>query len=196
MEPLLGVFDNTLLKKRPSYRLKVMEESQIRELSEKVSQLPNYNELLERAFTLMHTKNPDNDVRSKQISLPQLVVERKAKKTLFLNYKTICEHMNRSPEHLKQYICTEQNTESSIDASGALIISGRLQQAQLEKLVLHYVRNYVQCSVCGSTDTKLDKQNRLLFIVCNQCTAQRSVQQIKAGFVANTSKRRTRENKK
>jgi translation initiation factor 2 subunit 2 len=93
---------------------------------------------------------------------------------------------------LKQYICTEQNTDSSIDSQGALIISGRLQGSQIERLIQSYVKQFVVCPVCGSADTKLEKVNRIQFIVCNQCTAQRAVKQIKGGFVANTTKRSKR----
>jgi len=191
-QPILGVFDPSVKKKHPRFRLAVMEESINATATDEVARLPTYQEMLQRAFNLINNKNPDSDERSRRIHLPPLEITRKAKKTMFGNFKSVCECLNRTQEHVKQYICTEQNTESSIDGNGALVITGRLQQTQLERLVFQYVKTYVQCPVCLSVDTKLDRSNRLLFIVCNQCTAQRSVQQIKGGFRANTTKRSTR----
>lgn len=190
LAPILGEFDPNCLKHRPHFRMDVMEESRNCAAGEKV-QLASYSEMLNRAFNLMHHQHPDNE-RISKIALPSLSITRKAKKTIFTNFVPVCEIMKRDVEHVKQYICTEMNTDASVDGNGGLIISGRLQQTQIEKLILQYVRTYVQCPVCGSMDTKLEKTNRILFIICNQCTASRSVQQIRGGFVANTTKRRNR----
>ncbi|EAY21356.1 Domain found in IF2B/IF5 family protein [Trichomonas vaginalis G3] len=189
-EPLLGTFDEKAYKKRKHWRIDVEEEARNCAGSDNVI-LASYSDLLQRVFNSMQ-KNPEDDNRARKIALPNPQIDRKGKKTIFANFTTICDQLKRSPEHVKQYINTEQNADSSIDGNGALIISGRLQQSQIEKLMLNYILTYVQCPVCHSTDTKLEKQNRLQFIKCNTCTAQRAVQQIKGGFVANTNKRSRR----
>ncbi|KAH0794597.1 eukaryotic translation initiation factor 2 subunit beta-like [Histomonas meleagridis] len=187
--PLLGEFNPNCLKKRPHIRTEVMESSRINSSSSKVNLYP-YSEMIERAFNLMHSKNVESSSTSRSIRLPAIQIEKKAKKTIFLNFTTICKSIKRDPEHVKHYICTEQNTDASIDGKGGLIITGRLQMNAIEKYILQYVHQYVKCPVCGSADTKLEKNNRLLFIKCNQCTAQRSVQQIKAGYKASITKRK------
>jgi translation initiation factor 2 beta subunit (eIF-2beta)/eIF-5 len=50
---------------------------------------------------------------------------------------------------------------------------------------------YVLCPGCKSVDTLLDKDSatRLMHLRCQQCGASRTVQAIKAGFVARTTKR-------
>lgn len=183
--PILGTFDPNTIKKRRHIRTEVDEE--FRNTTGKHI-LSTYPELLSRAFNLMQNKNPDVDARQTNIKLPSPNVTRKGKKTHVANFTTICDALKRSTEHLKQYINTEMNTDSSIDGTGCLIISGRLQSNQIEKLIFNYIITYVQCPVCKCMDTYLEKGNRLQYIKCNRCTAQRTVQQIKAGFVANTKK--------
>ena len=189
--PLLGNFDSTVLKKKPHIRTEVMEECRTSGSGDNVN-LYKYDEMLSRLFKLNEKQSIDAASDSRRIALPTIVITRKAKKTIFNNFTQICQIMKREQDHIKQYICTEQNTDASIDGSGGLVITGRLQQNQIEKYIGQYVRTYVKCPVCGSMDTKLEKNNRLLFIVCNQCTAQRSVQQIKQGYKANTTKRSKR----
>ncbi|OHT09079.1 Domain found in IF2B/IF5 family protein [Tritrichomonas foetus] len=191
-QPILGNFDPTLLKKKPHFRTEVMEASRATDSNIDVN-IYKYDEMLSRGFRLMHNQNVEITSSSRRIALPAISITRKAKKTIFNNFTSVCQIMKRDPEHVKQYICTEQNTDASIDGSGGLVITGRLQQTTIEKYITQYVHFYVKCPVCGSMDTKLEKNNRLLFIVCNQCTAQRSVQQIRGGFKANTTKRSKRQ---
>ena len=185
--PILGTFTAPKFKPRPHIRMEVTEETRN---ASGGTILASYQDMLQRCFNLMHSQNPDSDSRSKRIALPALTITRKAKKTIFSGFTNICKIMNRDTEHVKQYINTEQNTNSSIDGEGNLIISGRLQQHQIEKLITNYIKQYVMCPVCGSMDTKLEKFNRIQFIVCNQCTAQRAVEQIKGGFVAQIKKKK------
>lgn len=189
--PILGKFDVTRLKKRTHYRSEVLEDIR-KEEAGGTKIIYSFDEMLSRAFNLMHSQNPDAGGHSRRIALPQFKISKKSKKTIFENFTKVCEIMKRDPEHVKQYICAEQNTDASIDGNGGLVITGRFQPQQLEKFIAQYILTYVKCPVCCSTDTRLDKQNRLLFIKCNQCTAQRSVQQIKTGFHATTKASRKR----
>jgi translation initiation factor 2 subunit 2 len=188
--PVLGVFDSAVLKKRPHIRTEVMEQAR---LASSNSALHTYGEMLQRIFNVSHQANAEAASASRRIKLPPPSVSRRGKKTIFANFLAVCELMKRAPEHVKKYICSEQNTEASIDGEGALVISGRLTPSTVERLLLSYLRTYVKCPVCGSMDTKLDKNNRLLFIKCNQCTASVSVRPIQDGFKANTTKRKTRK---
>lgn len=184
--PLLGNFDPSVLRKRPRIRMEVLEAAKA---DGGQGSLYPYEEMLTRSFESLQNQS---ETGSRRIALPAIVTTKKAKKTILNNFCVLCEAMKRTPEHIKQYICTEQNTEASIDGSGGLVIGGRLNPGTLERYIQAYVRTYVKCPVCGSMDTKLEKKDRLLFIVCNQCTAKNSVQQIKGGFKANTTKRKNR----
>jgi translation initiation factor 2 subunit 2 len=180
-DPILGVFDPEGLKKRPWIRERVLACV----VNDSRSSYP-YEEMLEHA-----TAGRCAD-QSRRINVPMIEVARTSKKTTILNFATICQHLRRDEAHVKHYLCTEQNLEASQDSNGALICKGRLTHPQLEKLISDYYAHFVKCPVCQSSNTHLTKQNRLLFIVCKSCTAQRSIQQIKQGFVTQTSRRNRR----
>jgi translation initiation factor 2 subunit 2 len=186
--PLLGQFDPTVLKHRPHIRTEVMERARS---GTSESALYSYPEML---HSLLHQGRDGSDPRSSRaLAVPPPQINRRGKKTMLSNFRIICEHLKRSPEHVKQYICAEQSMEASIDGEGALVLTGRVTTSVVESLIRAYVGMYVKCAVCGSKDTQLDKNNRLLFVKCNSCTASRSVQQITQGFKANTTKRKTRK---
>jgi translation initiation factor 2 subunit 2 len=52
-----------------------------------------------------------------------------------------------------------------------------------------YIKEYVTCHTCRSPDTILNKEERLFFLQCMTCHSRCSVQTIKTGFQAVTSKR-------
>lgn len=47
------------------------------------------------------------------------------KKTLWVNYHEICQMMNRSDDHVKQFMEAELGTEGSIDGMQRLLIKGK-----------------------------------------------------------------------
>jgi translation initiation factor 2 subunit 2 len=186
--PLLGEFIPPPQKKRPHIRTEVMERAR---LGTSETALYSYQEMLQQ---LIDQSSQKGDSRSNRaLIIPPPAVSRKGKKTTFANFTVICEKLKRTQDHVKQYICSEESMEASIDGEGALILSGRVTVNVIERLIRAYVSTYVKCAVCGSKETQLEKNNRLLFLKCSSCTASRSVTQITQGFKANTTKRTRRK---
>jgi len=48
----------------------------------------------------------------------------------------------------------------------------------------------VTCHTCKSPETRLEKSQRLTFLVCSVCGSSRTVDAVKRGFEAQTAKRR------
>ncbi|KAI1851060.1 hypothetical protein JX266_003725 [Neoarthrinium moseri] len=153
----------------------------------------SYDLLLSRFFSLLSQKNPDHassGSRSYKIPPPQCLREGN-KKTIFANIQEICKRMNRTSEHVVQYLFSELGTNGSVDGSNRLVIKGRFQQKQIENVLRKYILEYVTCKTCRSPITELNKgENRLYFLTCNSCGSRRSVQAIKTGFSAQIGKRR------
>jgi translation initiation factor 2 subunit 2 len=185
---LLGEFAPPAKKKRPHIRTEVMERAR---LGTSEAALYTYQEMLDSLIDQSRQKGDSRLARA--LNIPPPTVNRRGKKTMLANFLAICEKLKRSPEHVKQYICSEESMEASIDGEGALVLSGRVTVNVVERLIRAYVNTYVKCAVCGSKDTQLEKNNRLLFLKCSSCTASRSVIQITQGFKANTTKRKTRK---
>lgn len=143
----------------------------------------DYEMLLNRIQDLMGTNVQSNIV----IKAPQ-VSKVGAKKTALTNYHEICSHLNRTAEHVKNYIMSELGTEGSVDASNRLLIKGKFTQKQLESVFKKYVLTYVQCQMCKSLETTLarDPCSRLFFVTCIACKSSKSVTNINSGFRAIT----------
>jgi len=128
---------------------------------------------------------------------PPVVYKEGTTRTAWANFPQICQSINRQPDHVLQFVLAEVASTGSVDGNGRLLIRGRFQQKHMEKILRHYIVEYVQCHTCKSLETKLQKENRLLFMKCDTCGSTRSVAQIKTGFQATTrASRRTQQNSK
>ncbi|XP_072014145.1 eukaryotic translation initiation factor 2 subunit 2-like isoform X2 [Amphiura filiformis] len=150
-----------------------------------------YDELLNRVFDIMRAKNPDMVTGEKKrfVMRPPQVVRVGTKKSSFVNFTDICKMLHRPTEHLLAFLLAELGTSGSIDGNNQLIIKGRFQQKQIESVLRRYIKEYVTCHTCRSSETFLHKENRLFFLQCERCQSRCSVASIKSGFQALTGKR-------
>lgn len=131
-----------------------------------------YPLLLHRFFTLLHEKRPELGGQiSKSMKIPPPSCLREGnKKTIFANLPEIAKRLNRSEEHLSQFLFAEMGTSGSLDGSRRLVIKGRFQSKQIENILRRYILEYVICKTCLSPSTELSKgENRLYFVTCNSC---------------------------
>jgi len=150
-----------------------------------------YDELLQRAFNIMREKNPDMVAGEKKkfVMKPPQVLRVGTKKTSFANFLEISKTLRRTPKHLQAFLLAELGTSGSVDANNHLIIKGRFQQKQIENILRRYIKEYVTCHTCRAPETILERDTRLHFLRCEKCGSRCSVQSIKSGFQAVTSKR-------
>jgi len=151
-----------------------------------------YDELLQRVFTIMRDKNPEmvSGKQKKFVMRPPQVMRVGSKKTAFANFVEIAKMLHRPPKHLLQFLFAELGTSGAIDGSNQLILKGRFQQKHIENVLRRYIKEYVTCHTCRSPDTILIKETRLFFLQCMVCHSTCSVQTIKTGFQAITGKRK------
>lgn len=105
----------------------------------------NYDLLLSRFFTLLHSHHPDlmsSGSKSYKIPPPQCLREGN-KKTIFANISEICKRMKRTDEHVTQFLFAELGTSGSVDGSRRLVIKGRFQQKQIENVLRRYIGAYI-----------------------------------------------------
>jgi len=151
----------------------------------------DYTELLDRIFDLLN--KGDQGAKTSKIPVPQLG-RIGTKRTCITNFKELCNALHRPPEHLMAYLQVELGGLASIDGNAQqLVVKGRFQQAHIEKVIKHYIREYVICKVCKSYDTAMEKENRLNFVKCGSCNSRLSVAHIKQGFQAQVGKRKQQQ---
>lgn len=153
-----------------------------------------YLELLDRLFNIMRQKNPDMVAgeRRQMVIKPPQVHRLGTRRTAFANFTDYALKMlRRPPEHLQNFLVAELGASGSVDGSAALVIRGRFQQKQIESVLRKYIREYVTCHTCKSSETTMEKEkeSRLSFLKCESCGSRAAVASIRAGFQAVTGKR-------
>lgn len=145
----------------------------------------SYDALLARIEK--HLKPSDHEIVSK-VKIPISIRRDGATKTS-LNITEICTRIGRDVAHLKQFIEVELSVNCSVDGDGRLVIKGIFPEVQIQKIVRNYIKQYVSCGVCGSLETVLEREDKLLFKKCQSCSASQSVNAIQQGYKALTTKR-------
>jgi len=152
-----------------------------------------YDEMLARIFSML---NPDISAKKAFKMKPPVVVREGTKRVVLVNFQEIVTSMNRTADHLLSFMLAELGTSGSTDSQGRVTFkyAGRQAQKHMESVIKQYVKEYVLCKLCKSSDTKLSKDSatRLFFMTCGSCAARRSVNPIKSGFQAQIGKRKKR----
>lgn len=126
--------------------------------------------LLKRLYTELGDKQ--NTTKSR-LDMPE--VSYINRKTVFSNFRRLCEQIKRSELDVKGFFTEELGCISTIDQNGVLILTGKFNQTQLQTVLGNYIKQFVQCQNCKKYDTNLIKENRIKFIDCNVCKSRRGL---------------------
>lgn len=147
-----------------------------------------YDDLLTRLHDIIENKHTGLGVREKFTLKPPQVTRATAKKTAWVNFLDICDTLNRPAEHLQQYVFAELGCDGTYagETGRQFILKGRFYPRNIESLLKRYIREYVMCTMCRSSNTQLtkDQSTRLHKMKCMNCGADRSCTTIKSGFTA------------
>ena len=133
----------------------------------------DYEELLKRA----RSQIPDVSSKQERRELPRLRQSIIGMRTIVYNFKEIADALNRNPQHLLKYLTREMATAATMQES-RVIFQGKFSQETLGRLIQRYMENFVLCPICKLPDTKIVKEKRLSFLVCEACGAKSSVPQL------------------
>ena len=132
-----------------------------------------YEELLERAYSHL----PPTIFESKRFEVPRVRSTIFGMRTIIHNFKEIAETLNRPPQHLLKFLAKEMATAGVIDDERA-IFQGKFENETLQHLVERYTKEYVICPICKRPDTKIVKEKRLWFLICEACGAKSSIRPV------------------
>lgn len=112
---------------------------------------------------------------SQKLAVPKPTVMIQNKKTCIVNFKNICDRINRTNDHVKNYFDEELANTSSINSNGGLVINGIFKEHKIMTILEGYIKKFLMCSQCKNLDTQLIKENRLNFMKCNTCFSKKVV---------------------
>ncbi|MFW6111350.1 MAG: translation initiation factor IF-2 subunit beta [Thermoproteota archaeon] len=115
--------------------------------------------------------------KQKRLEIPELHASIAGTRTIFHNFKQVSEAMNRDPQHLLKFMSGEMATAGTYQEP-RVVFNGKFPRRTLETLVQRYIDHYVICPVCNLPDTKIVKEDRLYFLVCEACGAKSSIREL------------------
>jgi len=133
----------------------------------------SYGEMLEKAYKEL----PPEVFRHERLEVPRASCTIAGSRTFLNNFKEICNVLNRDPTHLLRFLSREMATSGMIDGPRA-IFQGKFECETFNRLIKRYMNEFVMCPICRRPDTKIIKEKRLHFLVCEACGAKSPVRRI------------------
>lgn len=129
-----------------------------------------YGKLLERAYADL----PKTLGTGERFEIPKVVGIRMGRRTIIQNFGDIITRLNREPHHLLKFLSKELATAASLDGARA-IFQGRFDVGTVTRLLHIYAQRFVICPICKRPDTKIEKEDRFMFLRCEACGARSSI---------------------
>jgi translation initiation factor 2 subunit 2 len=107
-----------------------------------------------------------------EIPTPQIIWV--GQRTIFRNFMEFPKALRRDPEKLLLYLNKELASAGYI-VGERVIFLGRKVPSSFGTLIERYIKDYVLCPVCGSPDTRTEKNKKLGFLLCEACGARSSI---------------------
>ena len=114
---------------------------------------------------------PKTILKTERFEVPRVKGHIQGNKTIISNFHQIANTLRRKPEHLLKYILKELATPGDLKKN-ALIVGRKISASRLNEKIEQYVNLFVLCRECKKPDTKLEKENSILFIKCMACGAK------------------------
>ena len=109
-----------------------------------------------------------------RFELPVASVSVIGARTIVHNFADVADRLNRDPLHILKYLAKEMATAGSFEG-GKGYFQGKFSQQTINRLIEVYTSRFVICPVCKRPDTKVEKRERLSFLVCEACGARSSI---------------------
>ena len=130
----------------------------------------DYESLLKRI-----EKNISKDAKDAQrFELPTVEITWEGKKTILRNFGDFPKALRRDTNIILQYLSKEFAVPAERVGEKA-IFAGKRDPDDFTRLFKIYLKDYVECPTCTSPDTKVEKENRISFLICEACGAKSTI---------------------
>ncbi len=131
----------------------------------------DYEKLLKRIEKNLSKDTQANDAR---FELPPVDVMWEGQRTFFRNFAEYPKIMRRDPDKLLQYLSKEFAVPAERVGDSAIFV-GKRDPDDFTRLLKIYVSDYIECPTCKSPDTKIEKEKRISFLICEACGAKSTI---------------------
>lgn len=109
-----------------------------------------------------------------RFEIPKVKGHLEGNKTVISNFSQVAGALNRETSHLLKFLQRELATPAIIRGQ-RLIFGRKLSASQINDKIRVYAETFVLCPDCGKPDTKLEKEERVLFLKCMACGAKHPI---------------------
>jgi translation initiation factor 2 subunit 2 len=127
-----------------------------------------YENLLKRIKENLGDTSKESSTR---FELPVVDVMWEGQKTFLRNFSEFPKILRRDSDKVLQYLSKEFAVPAERLGEKAMFI-GRRDPDDFTRLFQIYVKDYLECPTCKSPDTKILKENRISFLICEACGAK------------------------
>jgi len=133
----------------------------------------DYGKMLDQAYSEL----PPEALKHERFEVPKPICTVFGSRTVFYNFSDVCDALNRDPVHVLKFLLKEMATSGTVEG-GRAIFQGKFESETFGRLIERYVNRFVTCPVCRRPDTKIVREKRLYFLVCEACGARSSIRPI------------------
>ena len=176
---ILDNLDFTLKKKKKKKNLQELEENINQDIKENKEEdyTYSYDDLLKNIYDKMSQNNINLNVTKKLILKPPMVIRINSNKSIWINFNDFCQTVNREHRYVIIQVENKLNLKTSLNKNNELILHNKIIFSTVENIIREFIKSHIQCHTCKSFDTYVSKNReiRLTFIVCNNCSSRRSI---------------------
>ena len=127
-----------------------------------------YEKLLQRIQGNLSEKKKGTD---KRFELPPVDIMWEGQRTFLRNFLDFSKVLRRDPEKILQYLSKEFAVPAERMGEKAIFV-GKRDPEDFTRLFQIYLKDYVECTTCTSPDTRIEKEKRIPFLICEACGAK------------------------
>ena len=130
----------------------------------------DYEKLLKRIENKIAIKADS----ANRFELPMVDVTWEGKKTILRNFIDFPKALRREPTIILQYLSKEFAVPAE-RVGDKVIFVGKRDPDDFKRLFEIYLTDYIECPRCTSPDTKVEKEHRISFLICEACGAKSTI---------------------
>ncbi|MCZ6583568.1 MAG: translation initiation factor IF-2 subunit beta [Thaumarchaeota archaeon] len=127
-----------------------------------------YEKLLKR---IQNNLSEDEKESKTRFELPPVDVMWEGQRTFLRNFSEYPKILRREPDKILQFLSKEFAVPAERAGEKAIFV-GKRDPDDFTRLFQIYLTDYVKCPTCTSPDTRIEREKRIPFLICEACGAK------------------------
>jgi len=127
-----------------------------------------YEKLLKR---IKDNLSEDEKESKTRFELPPVDVMWEGQRTFLRNFSEYPKILRREPDKILQFLSKEFAVPAERAGEKAIFV-GKRDPDDFTRLFKIYLTDYVECPTCTSPDTRIEREKRIPFLICEACGAK------------------------